>query len=296
MTTTRGHDERRAIAALLAALLALAWAWTRSRRPAVPAAPPRQPPLDRPPPPGDLRLSVVIPAYRERERIAGAVTSVRETLAPLVAGGDLEIVVVDDGSGDGTAHLAKEAGADQVIELPVNRGKGAGVRAGVFAARGRSIVFTDADLSYSPVQILRLLTETEAGWDVVIGNRRHAETATLAPNRPIRELSGRVFNLAASAVLQRRYRDTQCGLKAFRSDAARELFRETRIDRFAFDVEILHLAERHRCYITEVPVELTNALLSSVRLGPDALQMAGDLVRLWWRARRTELEHVPVLG
>src|SRR5690606_28251455 len=151
--------------------------------------------------------------YREADRIGTTVARIRDELAPTV-GDDLEVVVVDDGSGDRTAAAARAAGADQVLVQPVNRGKGAAVRAGVLAARGRTVAFTDADLSYPPAQVADLLAEVEDGWDVVVGSRVHTQTATLVRARRVRELGGRLINLGTHAVLLGAHRDTQCGLKA----------------------------------------------------------------------------------
>lgn len=235
----------------------------------------------RPAPPGRRRLSVVVPAFREQDRIGATVVQLRAALAPL--GEAVEIVVVDDGSGDGTAGAARDAGADVVVVQPTNRGKGAAVRAGVKVASGRAIAFTDADLAYPPGQLLRLLEQVEAGWDVVVGSRRHVDTTTLVRARRLREASGRLFNLLTTLVLLGQYRDTQCGLKAFRSDVARLVFDRTRIDGFAFDVEIFHLAERYRLSLAEVPVSLANTDASTVRVGRDALRMVRDLLRIrWW--------------
>jgi dolichyl-phosphate beta-glucosyltransferase len=235
---------------------------------------------DRPPAPGAHRLSVVVPAYREADRITDTVARIRSELEPVAAGAELEVVVVDDGSADGTAEAARAAGADQVVVLPANRGKGAAVRAGVLAATGRTIAFTDADLSYPPGQIADLLAEVEAGWDVVVGSRVHTETATLVRARAVRELGGRLINLTTHAVLLGAHRDTQCGLKAFRSDVARSLFSRTRVDGFAFDVELFHLAERDRLSLREVPVQVANADRSSVRVVRDGLLIVRDLARI----------------
>ncbi len=235
---------------------------------------------DRPPAPGSARLSVVVPAYREADRIGATVARIRTELAPTVTGPDLEVVVVDDGSGDGTADAARAAGADVVVVQPENRGKGAAVRAGVLAAHGRTVAFTDADLSYPPAQLADLLAEVEAGWDMVVGSRVHTETATLVRARAVRELGGRVINLATHTVLLGAHRDTQCGLKAFRSDVARSLFSRARIDGFAFDVELFHLAERDRLSLREVPVRVANAERSSVRVVRDGLLIVRDLARI----------------
>jgi dolichyl-phosphate beta-glucosyltransferase len=244
------------------------------------------------PPPGTVRLSVVVPAFREGARVARTVEQLRLALAEVADAGGLEVVIVDDGSDDDTAEHARAAGADQVLVQPANRGKGAAVRVGMLAARGRAVAFTDADLSYPPEQLLRLLAEVESGWDVVVGSRRHAETTTLVKNRRLREVSGRLFNTLTVAVLLGQYRDTQCGLKAFRADAARLLFSHARVDGFAFDVEVFHLAERYRLSLAEVPVELANSTTSSVRVGVDALRMLRDLfrVRRWAAAGLYDLD------
>jgi dolichyl-phosphate beta-glucosyltransferase len=241
--------------------------------------------IDRGLPPGTCRLSVVVPAFNEGEQAAIAVRDLRAALTKVAESGGLEIVVVDDGSPDNTSGAAGKAGADQVIVLPQNRGKGAAVRAGVLAANGRTIAYTDADLTYPPEQLLRLLELVEDGWDVVVGSRRHEDTTTLVRARRLREVTGRVFNLLTSMVLLGEYRDTQCGLKAFRSDVARVLFEKQRVDGFAFDVELFHLAERYRLSLVEVPVTLSNSVRSSVRVVSAATRMLRDLGRVLRWAR-----------
>ncbi|MGH9084710.1 MAG: glycosyltransferase [Acidimicrobiales bacterium] len=236
----------------------------------------------RPTPPGDVRATVVIPALDEAARIAGTVHAVREALADVAADGGLEVVVVDDGSSDDTAAAAISGGADQVVVLPVNRGKGAAVRAGVAAARGRVVAFTDADLSYSPDQLRSVIEEVELGWDVVVGNRRHPGATTDRGPGTLRDLGSRAINLVTMAVLLSHPRDTQCGLKAFRSDAARLLFGLGRIDGFAFDIELLHLVERHELSLAEVPVRLRSAERSTVRAARDGVRLLRDV----WRIRR----------
>ncbi len=230
-------------------------------------------------PPGVLRLSVVVPAFREEARIATSVARLGEALAEVDAAGGVEIVVVDDGSDDTTSAEAAGAGA-RVLTLEANRGKGAAVRAGMLAARGRTIAFIDADLAYPPEQVLTLLAEVESGWDVVVGSRRHDRSVDVARARLLRSISGRFFNLVTAVVLLGHYRDTQCGCKAFRSDVARLVFSHTRVDGFAFDVEVFHLVERYRLSLTEVPVTLVLSEGSTVRVGADALAMVRDLFRV----------------
>jgi dolichyl-phosphate beta-glucosyltransferase len=234
----------------------------------------------RPEPPGDLRLSVVVPAYGEADRIGGTVRRLGEALEDIREAGGFEVVVVDDGSSDGTADAALAAGSDQVVVQPRNRGKGAAVRAGVMAARGRTVAFTDADLAYAPDQVRRVLAAIEDGWDVAIGDRRHPDSRTLAPAPPLRALGSRIINWLGYVVLLGSFRDTQGGLKAFRSDVARFVFARTRVDGFAFDIEVLHLVERHQLSLVEVPVEVANTRRSTVREGRDAGRLLLDLVRI----------------
>jgi putative flippase GtrA len=234
----------------------------------------------RPKPPGDLRLSVVVPAYHEADRIGETVRRLGQALADIGESGGLEVIVVDDGSSDATADAALSGGADQVVVQPHNRGKGAAVRSGVLASRGRTIAFTDADLAYAPDQLRRVLAAVEDGWDVAIGDRRHPDSRTLAPAPRLRALGSRVINWLGYAVLLGSYRDTQGGLKAFRSDVARFVFGRTRVDGFAFDIEVLHLVERHQLSLVEVPVEVANTRRSTVREGRDAGRLVLDLVRI----------------
>jgi dolichyl-phosphate beta-glucosyltransferase len=237
--------------------------------------------VDRGPAPGSERATVIVPALGEELGIGATVTQIRAALTEVERAGGLEIVVVDDGSTDATADAALAAGADQVVVLPENRGKGAAIRAGVAAARGRTIAFTDADLAYSPDQLLRVIAEVESGWDVAVGNRRHPDAERQQGAGRLRDLGSRGVNLLAVGVLLSHPHDTQCGLKAFRSDVAKTLFGLSRVDRFAFDIEILHLVERHELTIVEVPVRLRMGERSTVRLARDTVRLLGDL----WRIR-----------
>jgi len=151
----------------------------------------------------------------------------------------------------------------------------------VAAARGRTVAFTDADLAYSPDQLLRVIGEVEAGWDVAVGSRRHPDTTNVRGAGLLRDLGSRGVNLLAAGVLLSHPHDTQCGLKAFRSDVAKTVFGLGRVDRFAFDMEVLHLLERHGFSVVEVPVRLTTGERSTVRLVRDTLRVLRDL----WRIR-----------
>jgi putative flippase GtrA len=255
-------------------------------------------PVRRPLPEGTHRLTVVLPAYREADRIGDTVTRVRTELGERLGGtpDTLQIVVVDDGSDDDTSGAAAAAGADTVVRLEVNSGKGAAVRAGVAAATGSTIAFTDADLAYSPAQIADLMTLVEDGYDMVVGSRRHTDTRTLVAAGRIREAGGRLVNLATHALLLGQYHDTQCGLKAFRADAARALFDASRLDGFAFDVELFHLAERWRLPLAEVPVEVEYSDRSTVSVLSDGLRLVADLIRVRQAARRGDYPNPTQLG
>lgn len=242
-------------------------------------------PVARPPAPGSVRLSVVVPAYREADRIGDTVVRLHRDLAGIAVDGGLEVVVVDDGSDDDTAARARAAGADQVLSHSPNRGKGAAVREGVLAARGRTVAFTDADLSYPPEQLVRFVERIEAGWDVAVGSRQHTDTLTVVRAGRLREAGGRVINVMTGIVLLGRYRDTQCGLKAMRSDVGRLVFSHARIDGFAFDVELFHLVERYRLTLVEVPVEVVNSSRSTVHVVRDAARLVRDLFRVRAGAR-----------
>lgn len=235
--------------------------------------------VSRPPAPGDLRLSVVIPAYNEGALIAGTLAAVRQRLDAQLDPASYEIIVVDDGSADDTADQAAAAGA-RVERLAANRGKGGAVRAGVLASRGRTVVFTDADLAYDPGLVLVVLDQVEQGWDMVVGSRQHDDTNTLVKARRLRELGGRVINLLTHIVLLGSFRDTQCGLKGFRGDIAHAVFERTRINGFGFDVELFCIAEQDQLSLTEIPVEVTNRAGSSVRLVAHTVQLLADLFRI----------------
>lgn len=235
----------------------------------------------------DIALSVVIPAYREADRIAATVEAVRSELSDLEPGradAAFEIIVVDDGSLDATADRASAAGADQVIVLPHNQGKGAAVRAGMLASRGRVAAFCDADLAYHPSHLRTLFSGVESGYDAVIGNRRLAESRGSATSG-LRSVGSKVVNRLAAAVLLEAPLDTQCGLKAFRGDVARQLFAQTRIAGFAFDIEVLHLIERSDWTLGQIPVVLDDTGdRSTVRIAAVA-SLVRDLakVRYWSR-------------
>ncbi len=251
----------------------------------------------RPAPQDPLRLSVVVPAYKEAERIGETVRTLHDHLAMLVEPDDFEIIVVDDGSGDGTATVAEATGLARGEVLEQNLGKGGAVRHGMQVARGRSRVFLDADLAYGPDEVIRLMSELEQGWDVVVGSRRDSRLVTHTSAGLVRDIGGRLVNLATQVLLLGRYRDTQAGCKGFRGDVADLIFAKTQLNGFSFDIEIFHLVERWRLTLKEIPMTVAETDSSTVNLVRDTMQLLADIGRIRrWSARGVYTDPEALLG
>lgn len=227
-------------------------------------------------------LSVVVPAYQEAPRIAATVERLQREVA--AAGRRVEVLVVDDGSTDRTAATAREAGADQVIQMGSNCGKGAAVRAGMLAATGSVRAFIDADLAYTPAQLLGIVSEVEQGADAAVGNRRLAPGGSSGPI--LRRLGGAFISLVTSWLVLGNRRDSQCGIKAFDGAVAMWVFTRARIDGFGFDVEVLHLLDARGATVVEVPVTARASDASSVHVFRDGVRLLVDLAVIRYRSRR----------
>ena len=232
----------------------------------------------------DPRYSIVIPAYNESERLGA---SLEKVLSYVHAHNlDAEIIVVDDGSRDNTAEIIRSFAAKdpmlRLVENPGNRGKGYSVRNGVLNARGRIILFSDADLSSPIEEATKLFEALEGGADIAIGSRwLRAETQT--QRQPLhRQLVGRIFNLMLRLTLGLQFADTQCGFKAFKQPAAQALFPLQRIERWGFDPEILFLARKLKFNVKEVPVAWGHS--GGTRINPvvDGSRMFTEMLRVRW--------------
>jgi dolichyl-phosphate beta-glucosyltransferase len=236
------------------------------------------------------RVTLVLPAFNEAARLGAALD---ELFGYLDANPDLrervDVLVVDDGSTDGTASIV--TGRPEASRTPArprlavlrvaHAGKGAAVRAGVLAAQGDRIVFADADMATPPDQLPLLLAALDRA-DVAIGSRIQPDGSDLRVSQPpLRRLFGRVFHALAAAWVSGSVRDTQCGFKGFRREAARDLFGRQKITSIVFDVELIHLAQRRNYRLEVVPVRWSDRRGSRMRARPGlAIQVAWDLFRI----------------
>lgn len=233
-------------------------------------------------------LSIVIPAYNEESRLIASLA----TIAAYVdrSGIDAEILVVDDGSKDKTVALAAGALASRrgrVVRNGENRGKGYSVRHGVFEARGRFVLLTDADLS-TPIEehakLARAIRDRDC--DVVIGSRALPESQVRVRQGRLRQTMGRSFNAIIRLLTRLPFGDTQCGFKLMDRERVLPLFEKMLVDGFAFDVELLFLCDRFGLTVAEVPVTWSNAPGSKVSMMSDPIRMIADVLRVRWRFRR----------
>lgn len=238
------------------------------------------------------RASLVVPAFDEASRIERAISEIAAWRRSRPGGWEWEVIVVDDGSSDRTGDLARRAA--ETAELPVailrhekNRGKGAAIRTGVLASAGDPILVSDTDLS-TPLGEWVKLAERLPTHPIAIGSRAVDEALVRRRQPFYRQFMGKSFNAFVRLLAVPGIRDTQCGFKLFRGDVARDLFSRARIDRFAYDVEILYLARRRGISIAEVPVLWFNSPESKVAVVRDSLRMLRDLARIRWIHRGAE--------
>ena len=225
-----------------------------------------------------MEISLIIPAYNEARCIAAAVEATATALSRLTA--DFEVIIVDDGSLDGTGAKAQALAADnpfvRVLTHPRRRGKGAAVRTGMLRARGEYRFFMDADLSYSPEQIGLLWRPLQDGYQVAVGRRWDPRPY----HRYGRRVAAQVFRVWVRVATGLPLSDPQCGFKGFCAEAAQTLFSRLHTAGFAFDVELFFLAGGLGLRVMEVPVVWQDRGDSTVQLWRDGVRMAWEVLKL----------------
>lgn len=232
-------------------------------------------------------FSVVIPCYNEAGRIGATISSTLEYLQENSP--ESELIVVNDGSSDASSSVAREAIAaapiqKQLLENFPNRGKGYAVRRGLLAAKRSIGLFFDADLSTPLSEVPKLVEPIAADEvDVAFGSRA-LDRRLIGRHQPwLREQGGRVFNLLVRLTSGLPFWDTQCGFKAFRLDVCRPILESARIDGFAFDVELLLMAQRAGLRLREIPIRWNHSEGSKVDFVHDSVRMLREVIAL--RAR-----------
>ena len=230
--------------------------------------------------------SIVIPAYNEAGRIPATLRSVVDCVRK--SGWSAEVVVVDDGSTDATAQVVRDFSASapevRLLQNPGNRGKGYSVRNGMLQALGEVVMFTDADLSAPIEEAERLFTAIAGGADIAIGSR-WLESGRQTHRQPFyRQFFGRCFNWITRRVMGLPFKDTQCGFKAFRREAAQVIFRLQTIERWGFDPEILFIARKLKFAIREVPVTWGHDERSRMSYLKDGMKMLQEIAIVRWNA------------
>jgi dolichyl-phosphate beta-glucosyltransferase len=235
-------------------------------------------------------LSIVVPAFNEEDRLEPTLRSYLGYCRATAR--SVELIVVDDGSVDGTSHLVEQLAGEfpelRLIRLAENRGKGFAVRSGVVNARGRNVLFADADGATPINEVERLEAALHDRNDLAIGSRAIVARDVRVNAKLYRRIIGRVFHGMVETLTVRGVRDTQCGFKLFRGPVAHDLFSRMRMRGFSFDVELLMMAQRRGYRIAEVPVNWTHQPGSKVNLALDSMLMLRDLFIIRGRYFRGE--------
>jgi len=237
-------------------------------------------------------VSIVIPAYNEARRLPPTLSALAEWRLRCTRSVDI-IIVVEPGT-DRTREIATAAAAGQpnlrVLSNEEHRGKGFAVRTGMRAAIGDFIFYMDADLSVPLQEVNTFLDhfDTHPDVDVLFGNRQHAQSRITKYQSWLRRHMGQMFNAILRRLAMIGVYDTQCGFKAFRRCAAESIFARQQVDGFAFDVEVLLLAQKLGFKIADLPVEWRNSPESKVRIVRDSFQMLRDALRIRWMMKGLE--------
>jgi glycosyltransferase involved in cell wall biosynthesis len=232
------------------------------------------------------QYSIIVPAYNEGARIGNTLEEILEHIHR--EGWNAEVVVVDDGSSDETVAIAGKFAANhpemRIIRNPSNRGKGYSVRNGMLQAKGKILLFTDADLSSPIAEAGKLFAALEAGADVAIGSRWMDPSLQFQRQSLKRQILSRLYHRFLKIILLIPYHDTQCGFKAFTRAAAGKIFPLQRVMRWGFDPEILYLAHRQGLKVAEIPVRWGHDDGSRLRVWRDGARMGWDALKVRWYA------------
>lgn len=239
-----------------------------------------------------MKVSVCIPMYNEAKIAADTARTLWDAMAENRRnhGWDFEILFADDGSRDDCAErvraVAKQGRNEiRVVGYEINRGKGGAVREAVLASTGDIVIYTDCDLAYGTDVIAEAVLRYRDGVDAVIGSRRLSGDG-YEGYTPLRKMASAVYFGILRTVGGFRLSDSQCGFKSFRGDIARKIFGKCQTNGFAFDFEVLLLAEKCRAHIEEMPVTIINHRASTVHVVRDSFRMLRDLLRIKKRVRR----------
>ena len=235
------------------------------------------------------RVSIVMPCHNGVPYLQQSIPRlIRHLDARQASIGECELIFVDDGSTDGSAEIVEQAFPQvRVLRHAANRGKGAAVRTGMLSAKGRFSVVIDADMPYDLDALETMLDYLDRKeFHLCIGTRSRGTSSTLEKRSLARKLASIVFTAFVSRIVVTGVRDTQCGFKGFRTDIAKHLFQQSRVDNFAFDVEVLYLAFKNDLDIKRLPVRLECDDDSSVSLLRHALPMLISILQLPFRYHR----------
>jgi len=229
-------------------------------------------------------VSIIVPVFNEENRLGPSLERIFAVCDAQTY--SYEVIIADDGSTDGTIQLLRDHFGQQsqlrVVQLGVHRGKGGAVKLGMLQGRGDFLIFSDADLSV-PIELLpEFIAVLQREFDVAIASRRATGSVIEVHQDSFREWMGRAFTVLSNCLLGLRHSDLTCGFKAFRREAAQEVFSRQRLDNWSFDSEILFLAKLKSLRVVEVPVTWRNDRATKVNLWRDAITSFLGLIAIRW--------------
>jgi len=231
-----------------------------------------------------MLLSIIIPVYNEEKRLHASLSKIVDYVREKGISNNSEIIVVNDGSQDNSVSVINQFKENydfiKLVDYKDNKGKGYAVKKGVLSAKGQYILFMDADLSTPLEEINKVIGFLDKEYDISIGSRGLKDSDRVIRQPIYRQTMGKIFNLMVRLLLIKNIKDTQCGFKCFKKEVAREIFNQTVIDRFSFDVEILYIAQKKGYRIKEVPVKWYNSPDSKVGLIKDSSKMLFEILKI----------------